>query len=238
MSDKKTQNSGNAAGNVLKKLVDAVKSGSRELKEFIQDVQGTDAFEREIEDAQLRLKEAKGELTQIMAKQKQANRVVEIISQQLVEHEVLIKDAMQTNDDQQAITLAKKVVELEKDLLAQQVIVETYTKHVSALKQHLEHTERALKDYERQLNIVKTTENIQKATAAIKENYATEDKGFLSAKKAMLSKANRQATAIKEPETSSSMAVNHETTSLSDAQVNEKVQRVLERLKPKSELDD
>lgn len=234
MSDKKPQTSGNVAGNVLKKLVDAVKSGSRELQEFIQDVQGTDAFEREIESAQLRLKEAKAELTQIMAKQKQAVRVIEIMSDQIVSHEQLIREAMDANDGQLAKKLAIKVVELEKDLAAQQVIVDAYTKPLSDLKQYLEQTERVLKDYERQLNIVKTTENIQKATTAIKENYAMEDKDFLSAKKALLNKASRQGVANKEQDSSSAMTINHEATSSS----HEKVQQVLERLKPKSELDD
>lgn len=223
------------SNNVLKKLVEAVKNGTKELSEFIQDAQGTQAFEREIDEAKERLQQAKGELAQIMAKQKQAENVFDIIVEKIIDHEQLIRDAMSLEDKTLAMSLATQVVELEKDLVAQQVIVDSYQEHVSQLKQHMENSERALKDYERQLNIVKTTENIQRATAVIKENYATEDKDFLTAKQSLARIKARQGGDNKLSDDSD--VVEHDTqktmTQLTNDESVRAAERVLERLKQK-----
>lgn len=221
--------------NVLQKLVEAVKNGSRELSEFIQDAQGTQAFEREIDEAKERLQRAKGELTQLLAKQKQAENVFDIVVEKIIDHEQLIRDAMSADDEKLALSLASQVVELEKDLAAQQVIVASYNEHVSQLKHHMENSERALKDYERQLNIVKTTENIQKATAVIKENYATEDKVFLSAKQS-LARIKAKQGGHKELSHQSEVAEKNAKQGLARSLNNESIsaaEKVLERLKQK-----
>ncbi|HHL32548.1 MAG TPA: PspA/IM30 family protein, partial [Oceanospirillales bacterium] len=65
--------------NILKKIMTAIRGGTRELGESIVDSQGTRIFEQEIEDAKESLKKAKRDLTQVMAKEMQASRKVDII---------------------------------------------------------------------------------------------------------------------------------------------------------------
>ena len=220
--------------NVLKKLVTAVKKGSRELTEFIQDAQGSQSFEREIDEAQQRLSCAIDELSQIMIKQKQAVNCLEIINNKIKADEALVRDAMAADDEASALSFAAKVVEHEKDLVAQHVIVESYAKHIKQLKLHMEASERALKDYKRQLSIVKTTENIQKATVAIKENYATEDKDFLTAKQTLARIKDKQDQQMMD-DTAVEPVVAEERKQLNNQQANGAVQDVLERLKKKQQ---
>jgi phage shock protein A len=171
--------------NILKKIMTAIRGGTRELGESIVDSQGTRIFEQEIEDAQESLKKAKHDLTQVMAKEMQASRKVESITAEIDKNEGYVADALAKKEETLALEIATKVAELEQDKAQQVDAQQSYEKHIGKLKSMMEKAERQLKDYERQLTMVKTTENVQKATAAITDNFGTTDSTLMSAKESL-----------------------------------------------------
>ena len=171
--------------NILKKIMTAIRGGTRELGESIVDSQGTRIFEQEIEDAQESLKKAKGDLTQVMAKEMQASRKVESIQANIDKIEGYVANALAKKEETLALEIATKVAELEQEKEAQVKAQKSYENHISKLKGMMEKAERQLKDYERQLTMVKTTENVQKATAAITDNFGTTDSTLMSAKESL-----------------------------------------------------
>jgi phage shock protein A len=171
--------------NILKKIMTAIRGGSRELGESIIDSQGTRIFAQEIEDATESLKNAKHDLTQVMAKEMQASRKVEAITAEIDKNEGYVSDALAKNKEGLALEIAQKVAELEQDKASQVNAQQSYEKHIVKLKSMMEKAERQLKDYERQLTMVKTTENVQKATAAITDNFGTTDSTLMSAKESL-----------------------------------------------------
>ena len=171
--------------NILKKIMTAIRGGTRELGESIVDSQGTRIFEQEIEDAKESLKKAKRDLTQVMAKEMQASRKVDIIQADIDKNESYVSAALAKNEESLALEIAQKVAELEQEKSTQVNAQQSYEKHISKLKGMMEKAERQLKDYERQLTMVKTTENVQKATAAITDNFGTTDSTLMSAKESL-----------------------------------------------------
>jgi len=171
--------------NILKKIMTAIRGGTRELGESIVDSQGTRIFEQEIEDAKESLKNAKGDLTQVMAKEMQATRKVESMQKEIEKHEGFVSDALAKGEEKLALEIAGKVAEIEQEKALQVEAQLSYAKHIDKLKSMMEKAERQLKDYERQLTMVKTTENVQKATATITDNFGSTDSTLLSAKESL-----------------------------------------------------
>lgn len=171
--------------NILKKIMAAIRGGTRELGESIVDSQGTRIFEQEIEDGKESLKNAKHDLTQVMAKEMQASRKVESLQAEVTKNEGFVSDALEKNEEALALEIAGKVAELEQEKATQVAAQQSYASHISKLKGMMEKAERQLKDYERQLTMVKTTENVQKATAAITDNFGTTDSTLVSAKESL-----------------------------------------------------
>jgi len=171
--------------NILKKIMTAIRGGTRELGESIVDSQGTRIFAQEIEDAKESLKKAKSDLTQVMAKEMQASRKVEILDKEIIKTEGFVADALAKKKEDLALEIAQKVAELEQDRTVQFEAQVSYGKHIEKLKGMMEKAQRQLNDYERQLSMVKTTENVQKATAAITDNFGTTDSTLVSAKESL-----------------------------------------------------
>jgi len=171
--------------NILKKIMTAIRGGTRELGESIVDSQGTRIFEQEIEDAKESLKKAKHDLTQVMAKEMQASRKIDSLQTEITNNEGFVSDALAKNEEALALEIAGKVAEIEQDMASQVSAQQSYAQHISKLKGMMEKAERQLKDYERQLTMVKTTENVQKATATITDNFGTADSTLVSAKESL-----------------------------------------------------
>ena len=170
---------------ILKKIITAIRGGSREIGEAIVDSQGTRIFEQEINDAQAALEQAKRDLTEVMAKEMQATRKVDILQADIEKNEQFVADALAKGEEPLALEIAGRVADLENEKALQVDARESYTRHVSNLKELMEKAERQLKDYERQLTIVKTTENVQKATEAINDNFGSTNSNLRSAKESL-----------------------------------------------------
>ena len=167
---------------VLKKIMTAVRGGAREVGELIVDSNGTRIFEQEIKDAEIHLRKAKQDLTDVMAKQMQAGRKGESLKNDISEHEGYAGQALEKGNEELALEIAEKIAQLEVDLAEQQEVHQSFAGHVARLKDLVKKTERQIKDYDRQLSMVKTTESVQKASAAITDNFASSNSKILSAK--------------------------------------------------------
>ncbi len=171
--------------NILKKIITAIRGGSREIGEAIVDNQGTRIFAQEIEDAKESLNQAKHNLTEVMAKEMQAGRKVEALQEKISQNEQFVAEALAKNEEELALEIAGKVAALEAEKAEYDKAKAAYSEHVAKLKQLMETSERQLADYERQLTLVKTTENVQKTTATITDNFSAANSTLLSAKESL-----------------------------------------------------
>ncbi|MCZ6501837.1 MAG: PspA/IM30 family protein [Gammaproteobacteria bacterium] len=167
---------------ILKKIMTAVKGGAREVGELIVDANGTRIFEQEIKDAENHMRKAKQDLTDVMAKQMQTGRKVESLKAEVSEHEGYAVQALEKDNEELALEIAEKIGGLETELAEQEEVYNSFSEHVSRLKDLVKKAERQIKEYERQLSMVKTTESVQRASAAITDNFASSNSKILSAK--------------------------------------------------------
>ena len=167
---------------ILRKIMTAVRGGAREVGELVVDANGTRIFEQEIKDAEHHMRKAKHDLTDVMAKQMQASRQVQSLKSEIEEHEGYAVQALEKGDEALALEIAEKISRLETDLVDQQQVSDTFTGHVTRLKDLVRKSEKQIKEYERQLSMVKTTESVQKASAAITDNFASSSSKILSAR--------------------------------------------------------
>ncbi len=171
--------------NILKKIMTAIRGGSREIGEAIVDSQGTRIFAQEIEDAKESLNKAKRDLTEVMAKEMQAERKAEAIQIEISKNEQFVAEALAKNEEDLALEIAGKISTLEAEKAEYLKAKTAYGQHSAKLKKLMETSERQLAEYDRQLTMVKTTENVQKATAAITDNFSSANSTLLSAKESL-----------------------------------------------------
>lgn len=171
--------------NILKKIMTALRGGTREIGEAIVDSQGTRIFAQEIEDAKESLSKAKHDLTEVMAKEMQTTRQIEAIQADISKNEGFVADALNKGEESLALEIAEKVAGLEGELATLSGAKARYAAHVEKLKALMENAEKQLTEYERQLTMVRTTENVQKATATITENFTASNSTLLSAKESL-----------------------------------------------------
>ena len=168
--------------NIFKKIITAVRGGAREAGEAIVDANSTRIFEQEIRDSEKHIIIAKRDLTEVIAKQMQAERELNQLQASIKEHEGYAVQALEQGNEALAIEVAEKIAELENSAIDQQQANESYLKSAARLKDLIKKSERQLTDYKRQLSMVKTTESVQKATSAITDNFVASNSKLLNAK--------------------------------------------------------
>lgn len=226
--------------NILKKIMTAIRGGTREIGEAIVDSQGTRIFAQEIEDAKESLNQAKHDLTEVMAKEMQTGRKIETLQIDITKHETFVAEALEKNEEELALELAGKVATLEAEKAELDKAKLAYGEHVAKLKKLMETSERQLAEYERQLTMVKTTENVQKATAAITDNFSSANSTLLSAKESLERIRQKQedfddrylaAEQLKNESAGTNLAEKMEKAGIGESNSNAKA--VLERIKQK-----
>lgn len=170
---------------IFKKIITALRGGATEVGEAIVDSNATRIFAQEIRDAENHLTKAKHDLTDIMAKQMQAEREVSRVRRSVTEHEGYATQALSQGNEALALEVAEKIAALEVELNEQLQANDSYSKSAQRLKELVKTTERQLADYQRQLSMVKTTESVQKATAAITTNFSNSNSKLLNAKESL-----------------------------------------------------
>ena len=170
---------------ILNKIFTAIRGGAREVGESIVDKNSVRIFEQEIKDAEEQLEKAKRDLTEVMAKEMQANRKVGSLTQDVEKHEGYATAALEKGNEDLALEIAQKMAEIQGELEIQQKAQSSFATHTKRLKAMIKQTAKALTDMQRQLVMVKTTESVQKATAAITNNYASGSSKLLTAKESL-----------------------------------------------------
>lgn len=170
---------------IFKKIITALRGGASEAGEAIVDANATRIFAQEIRDAENHLTKAKRDLTDIMAKQMQAQRELDRINSSITEHEGYATAALDKGNESLALEVAQKIASLEAELSDQKQAFERYDANATRLKELVKNTERQLADHQRQLSMVQTTESVQKATAAITDNFNNSNSKLLDAKQSL-----------------------------------------------------
>jgi len=170
---------------ILEKIFTAIRGGAREVGESIVDKNSIRIFDQEIKDAENKLEQAKRDLTDVMAKEMQAGRKVKALTADIEKHEDFASQALERGNEELAMEIAQKIVDLQGELADQQKAQSSFAAHVDRLKSMIKQTGKTLTDMKRQLVMVKTTESVQQATTAINNNYATGTSKLLTAKESL-----------------------------------------------------
>lgn len=171
--------------NVLKKIIQTIRTESRELAEAVTESAGSKKIEYACEEAQFKLTRAKKALTEMMTKEKQSANQLDIINDKLSQKEAFVIKAMAKGDEPAAMAYAIEVVDLELDRDYLIESLDNVKNNVRYLQNQLEQSERVLKDLERQLTMLRTTEKVQQATETIMSNIDGADNKLVSAKKSL-----------------------------------------------------
>jgi phage shock protein A len=169
----------------FKKLITAIRGGSREIGEAILDSQGIRIYEQEIEDAKAAIKQAEDDLTNVMAKEMQAGREIERLEKEISGYEKSALELLEKGDETLATEVAGKIAELEAELDNQQQAKDRFTEHVAKVKEMIKQTHAKIREHEREIAMVKTTENVQKATVSISQHMDGGSSKMVAAKESL-----------------------------------------------------
>lgn len=148
---------------IFSKLITAVRGGATEAGQAIVDTQAIRILDQELRDSKTALKDAKTNLTVIMAEKMAIDRKVKDLNAKIKEHEGYAIQAMSKSDENLALDVANKIAEFEHEQTIQQGILEGYDSKISSLKKMIRQTERNIQAMDREISVVKTTEKVQKA---------------------------------------------------------------------------
>ena len=169
----------------FKKLVTAIRGGSREIGEAIIDSQGIRIYEQEIEDAKVAIKQAEEDLTNVMAKEMQAGREIERLESEIAGFEQKALELLAKDDDALATEVAGKIAELEAELENQNQAKTRFAEHVARVKEMIKQTHAKIREHEREIAMVKTTDNVQKATESISQHMDGGSSKMVAAKESL-----------------------------------------------------
>ena len=148
---------------IFSKIITAVRGGATEAGQAVVDSQAIRILDQELRDSKTALKDAKTNLTTIMAEKMALDRKVKDLNEKIKEHEGYAIQAMDKKDDELALDVANKIAEFEHDLTIQQGVLEGYGSKITSLKKMIRQTERNIQAMDREISVVKTTEKVQKA---------------------------------------------------------------------------
>lgn len=178
---------------ILKKIFTAIRGGTRETGEAIIDANAIRIFEQEINDAENHLEKAKRDLTDVMAKEIQAKRIIKELSAEITKHEDYVAQALKKGEEALALEIATKIAEFETKREVQNKAQDSFSAHSARLKDMIKKAKDSVADMKRQLTMVKATDRVQKASQSISDNYASTDSKLLDAKESLGRIQERQA---------------------------------------------
>jgi phage shock protein A len=169
----------------FKKLITAIRGGSREIGEAILDSQGIRIYQQEIEDAKAAIKQAEDDLTAVMAKEMQAGREIERLEKEVANYEQKAIALLEKGDESLVTEVAGKIAELEAELENQRQAKTRFAEHVAKVKEMIKQTHAKIREHEREIAMVKTTENVQKATVSISQHMDGGSSKMVAAKESL-----------------------------------------------------
>jgi len=169
----------------FKKLITAIRGGSREIGEAVLDSQGIRIYEQEIEDAKAAIKQAENDLTGVMAKEMQAGREIERLEKEAANYEKKALELLEKGEETLATEVAGKIAELEAELDIQKQAKARFADHVTNVKETIKQTHAKIREHEREIAMVKTTENVHKATRSISQHMDGGSSKMVAAKESL-----------------------------------------------------
>ncbi|MCU7932562.1 MAG: PspA/IM30 family protein [Candidatus Thiodiazotropha sp. (ex Codakia rugifera)] len=176
----------------FKKLITAIRGGSRELGEAVLDTQGIRIYEQEIEDAKEAIKKAESDLTGVMAKNMQAGREIERLEKEVASYESKALSALDQDNEALAGEVAEKIAELEVELETQRIAKDKFSAHVDSVKEMIKQTHAKIREHEREISMVKTTDNVHKAAKSINQHIDGGSSKMVAAKESLERIKHRQ----------------------------------------------
>ena len=170
---------------VIRKMVTLLRGSARELGESIVDANAATIYEQEIADARAAIREARDELSGVVARQVRAQREAERLRAEALRYETLAVQALDRAQDALAEEVAAKVLALEAELVEQQRAEATFAAQVQRLKQLIQAAETRLREHEREAEIARTTESVYRATQSISDNMASGGARLVSARESL-----------------------------------------------------
>ncbi|MEJ2608526.1 MAG: PspA/IM30 family protein [Candidatus Thiodiazotropha sp.] len=226
----------------LKKLITAIRGGSRELGEAVLDSQGIRIYEQEIEDAKEAIKQAEHNLTGVMAKEMQTGREIERLQKELAEYETKAMGALEKDKESLAMEVAEKIAELEEELEIQQAAKRQFSSHVESVKEMIKQTHAKIREHEREISMVKTTDNVHKAAKSINQHIDGGSSKMVAAKESLerikhrqQDESDRMAAAQELNAEFSGESLEKKLKAAGIGDMNDRKKQVLERLKSKQQ---
>ncbi|MCM8856519.1 MAG: PspA/IM30 family protein [Candidatus Thiodiazotropha sp.] len=176
----------------FKKLMTAIRGGSRELGEAVLDTQSIRIYEQEIEDAKEAIKKAESDLTGVMAKDMQAGREIERLEKEIASYESKAISALDQDNEALAGEVAEKIAELEVELETQRIAKDKFSAHVNSVKEMIKQTHAKIREHEREISMVKTTDNVHKAAKSINQHIDGGSSKMVAAKESLERIKHRQ----------------------------------------------
>ncbi|GAA6153633.1 PspA/IM30 family protein [Pseudoteredinibacter isoporae] len=158
--------------NIWSKMMTALRGGVNEAGEAIVDSQALRILDQEVRDASEELKQSKGSLAEIMARQKLAEEKVAQLQKQIDEHEGYAVKALEKGDESLAREVAEKIAGLENQQSQEKDSASGFSESVDKLRAAIQQSERNIKRLKQQVDTVKATENVQRAQAAVAERHS------------------------------------------------------------------
>lgn len=227
--------------NIWSKMMTALRGGVNEAGEAIVDSQALRILDQEVRDASEELKQSKGSLAEIMARQKLAEEKVAQFQKQIDEHEGYAIKALEKGDENLAREVAEKIAGLENQQSQEKESAEGFSESVSKLRTAIQQSERNIKRLKQQVDTVKATENVQRAQAAVAERHSGSNSKMRTAMDSLERIKEKQALKEAQMSAASELAEDDVDVSLQTkleeagiASTGNSADDILERLKKKS----
>ncbi len=227
--------------NIWSKMMTALRGGVNEAGEAIVDSQALRILDQEVRGASEELKQSKGSLAEIMARQKLAEEKVAQFQKQIDEHEGYAIKALEKGDENLAREVAEKIAGLENQQSQEKESAEGFSESVSKLRTAIQQSERNIKRLKQQVDTVKATENVQRAQAAVAERHSGSNSKMRTAMDSLERIKEKQALKEAQMSAASELAEDDVDVSLQTkleeagiASTGNSADDILERLKKKS----
>ncbi|MBB6523614.1 PspA/IM30 family protein [Pseudoteredinibacter isoporae] len=227
--------------NIWSKMMTALRGGVNEAGEAIVDSQALRILDQEVRDASEELKQSKGSLAEIMARQKLAEEKVAQLQKQIDEHEGYAIKALEKGDENLAREVAEKIASLENQQSQEKESAAGFSESVSKLRTAIQQSERNIKRLKQQVDTVKATENVQRAQAAVAERHSGSNSKMRTAMDSLERIKEKQALKEAQMSAASELAESDVDVSLQTkleeagiASTGNSADDILERLKKKS----
>lgn len=179
--------------NLWSKIMTALRGGANEAGEAIVDAQALRILDQEVRDADEELKQSRGSLAEMMARQKVTEQKCTTLKSKIAEFEEYAIQALEKNDESLAQDLAEKIADLENQLNTEQPAHDEFKNSAESLRDAIKQADSNIKRLKHQVDTVRATENVQRAQDAVAQRYSGSDSRLTTAMESLERIKEKQA---------------------------------------------